>query len=277
VKLSLQTWTLAGGVPQDVPLTIDDVCRLAHELEVDGVDWVGSHGFAASAIRRAMDAAGLRTVCYTFMPDINVATVAERVAAREVFVREIDTAVRLGAPIVMLPVDGKPGVSRADSFRRTIDTLGRLLEIAECADITVALEHFPLPTSPFITSDDLDRAVAELPALRVTCDLGNVTTGGEGARDGYLANADHVVHVHAKDFAVCDAADAEFIALDGRPRTGVLLGDGDVDIAGAIAAMAANGYSGYIDFEYNGTAYTAAEACRIGISRLRRMIEDAGQ
>jgi sugar phosphate isomerase/epimerase len=235
MHISLQTWTLAGGVPQNVPLTPDDVCQLANELEVDGVDWVGTHGFDAGEIRHAMDVAGLKTVCYTFMPDINVETPAERAAARDVFAREIETATTLGAPIVMLPVDGKPGLSRGDSFSRVIDTLGGVLEIAESANITVTLEHFPLPTSPFVTSDDLSRAVAELPNLRITCDLGNLTTGGEGARDGYLANADHVVHVHAKDFALCEANGAEFVGLDGRPR--------------------------------------AADACRVGVPRLRRMID----
>jgi hypothetical protein len=34
------------------------------------------------------------------------------------------------------------------------------------------------------------------------------------------------------------------------------------------------GYTGYINFEYEGEKYRAAEACRMGIKRMREMMAD---
>ena len=270
MKISMMTYTMARGMKPGEKFDVAGLCRFARELGLEAVDWVSTYGYAPREIRKVTDEYGLRNICHTFFCDLNSPTSDGRAPGRDAFQLGIETALILGAPLVMLPVPGKKEFSREQSFQNVAAGLKEVIGFADRAGVTVTVENFPSPFSPFIVSADVNRAVAELPQLRITYDNGNVTTGGESAPDGFLRSAPYVVHAHFKDFRVCAETDrGAFRCLDGEFRRAVLVGDGDVDQIGALKAMKKLGYQGHINFEYEGAEYTPREATIEGVRRLR--------
>ena len=64
--------------------------------------------------------------------------------------------------------------------------------------------------------------------------------------------------------------------LDGRFRRPVLVGDGEVDQIGGLAALKEIGYGGYINFEYEGSEWTPRDATIEGVRRMREMLDSLG-
>ncbi|MHC4200647.1 MAG: sugar phosphate isomerase/epimerase family protein [Planctomycetota bacterium] len=273
MKISMMSYTMARGFAPGQKFDVRALCEFTRELGLDAVDWVTTYGRDPRDIRKITDDFGLANVCHTFKADLNFATSAERAPGREEFRRGIEAAIVLGAGIVMLPVAGKGGLSREQSFRNVVSGLAEVVDLARAAGVTVTVEHFGSTASPFVTSDDVNRAVSELPDLRITYDNGNVTTGGEEAGEAFRRSAEHVVHAHFKDYEVCPEGTLGAKAcLDGKFRRSVLLGDGDVDQMGVLRAMKDSGYSGCINFEYEGSELTPREATIEGVRRMREMI-----
>jgi sugar phosphate isomerase/epimerase len=273
----MMTYTMARGLKSGEPFDVKGVCEFTRELEMDAIDWVTTYGHDPAEVRRVTDDFGLKNICYTFFCDLNSPTSQERAAGREVFQKGIETAVVLGADKIMLPVPGKQGLTREQSFRNVVAGLKEVMDFARRAHVTVTIEHFPAANSPFIVSADVSRAVAEVPGLKVTFDNGNVTTGGESPRDAVRNNARDIVHAHFKDFAVCKEGDPGAMrCLDGKFRRAVLVGDGDVDQLGGLEALHECGYKGYINFEYEGRDYTPRDATVVGVARLREMMASLG-
>ncbi|KPJ62221.1 MAG: hypothetical protein AMS15_04735 [Planctomycetes bacterium DG_23] len=273
MKISMMTYTMARGLKEGEKFDLKAFCEFTRQLNLDAIDWVTTYGYEPQEIRKITDDYRLKNICYTFQCDLNYPTAAERASGRDQFKRGVETALILGADKIMLPVKGKPELSREQSFRNVVSGLQEVIEFARNLAVVVTVEHFPAPTSPFITSKDLNRAVKEVPGLRITYDNGNVTTGGETAAEGFRRSAEYIVHVHFKDFAICseDAPGAR-PCLDGKYRRAVLVGDGDVDQVEALRAMKAFGYAGYINFEYEGREYTPREATIEGVRRMRKML-----
>ncbi len=273
MKISMMSYTIARGLRKGEVFDVEGLCRLTRELGLEAIDWVTTYGHEPREVRRITDDHGLRNICYTFFCDLNFPTPAGRATGRDEFKSGVETARTLGAHIVMLPVRGKKELSREQSFRNVIAGLKEVMDCAESAGVTVTVEHFPSPLSPFVVSADVNCAVAEIPRLRVTFDNGNVTTGGESAPEGFLNSAEYIVHAHFKDFAVCSPAQpGARLCLDGKYRRPVLLGDGDVDQIGCLRVMEESGYRGHIDFEYEGSEYTPRQATVEGVRRLREMM-----
>jgi len=273
MNISMMTYTMARGLEKGEKFNLQALCEFTRELRLDSIDWVTTYGYNPQEVRRITDDYGLKNICFTFQCALNFPTPAERAPGRDQFKRGVETALILGADKIMLPVKGKPELSRQQSFHNVVSGLQEVIEFAERMGVLVTVEHFPSPTSPFITSADVNRAIKEIPALRITYDNGNVTTGGETAAEGFRRSAEYIVHAHFKDFALCseDAPGARPY-LDGKYRRAVLVGDGEVDQIGALRAMKEWGYAGYINFEYEGTEYTPREATIKGVHRMREMM-----
>ena len=273
MKLSMMTYTMARGIPAGEAFDVPQLCEFTREMGLDAIDWVTIYGQEAAAIRKVTDDFGLANICYTFFCDLNFPGSAERAPGAEEFRRGIETAVVLGADKIMLPIMGKQGQSREESRRNWIAGLHEVIGIADEVGITVTIEHFPNPLSPFIVSADMNEAIAEIPQLGVTLDTGNCVTAGESATDAYLNSADHIVHAHFKDWKVCEpGTPGSWQGLSGKHYYAELVGDGDVDNAEVAAAMRAHGYDGYVNFEYEGNALTPRDATIEGLKRMREWL-----
>ena len=274
MKVAMMSYTLGRGRAASERLNLPWVCAFTRELGLDGVDWVTTHGHDPVEVRRVMDDHGLRTVCYTFFADLNCATAEARAPGVEVARRELETALVLGTDKIMLPIGGKPGSTREQSLAHTLAGVAQVIELARPCGLTVTVEHHPQPGSPFITSADMNRGIAELPELRVTFDSGNPVTDGESAAAAYRGSADYVVHAHFKDWKPSAPGErGGWQGLDGNWRVGEVVGEGQVDNLAATALMLEHGYDGYVDFEYEGVNMSPEAACRRGIPHMREWFE----
>ena len=269
----MMTYTMARGLAAGDQFSVPWLCEFTREMGLDAIDWVTLYDHDPAEVRRITDDFGLQNVCYTYFCDLNFASADERGPGRDEFRRGIDTAVTLGADKVMLPISGKAPQTREVSRRNVIEGLKEVIGYADAAGVTVTVEHFPNPFSPFIISSDMNQAIAEVPQLRITLDSGNCVTAGEAAVDAYLNSADHIVHAHFKDFEQCVEGDAgAWQGLSGNWYRGTLTGDGVVDNQTLAKAMVAKGYDGYVDFEYEGSTLTPTEATIIGLKRMREWL-----
>ena len=91
MKLAMMSYTMsrqAGGAEFDLA----GMCRLAQELDLDGVDMVSTYGREPLEIRRLLDDHGLKTVCHTFGADLNHPDAAGRRAGRDAVKTGLDAA-----------------------------------------------------------------------------------------------------------------------------------------------------------------------------------------
>ena len=270
MKLCIQTYTMARQRSGDKPFEVAGLCAFTRRMKIEAIDWCGVYGVDPAEVRRITDDHGIKNVCYTFHADLNFPTPQERAPGREAFQQGVEVAKILGANMIMLPVSGKEALGREASFGNYVAGLREVMDVAKQAGVTVTVEHFPARWSPFISSDDVNRAVAEVPDLRICFDNGNVTTAGENAGEAFRRSAGHIVHAHFKDWKECepDAPNARLF-LDGKSRFATLVGDGDVDQTGSLRAMRDCGFEGYINFEYEGSELTPREATAVGVRRIR--------
>ncbi len=68
MKISVMSYTLARDIEfkNNIPEALLKMCRLAQELNIDGIDMVTTYGTDPKQTRRLLDEHGLKTICYTF-------------------------------------------------------------------------------------------------------------------------------------------------------------------------------------------------------------------
>ena len=108
--------------------------------------------------------------------------------------------------------------------------------------------------SPLSTSAEMLRVVREVPGIKLVFDAGNVYSMGEDPVAFYKACREHIVHVHFKDCRWYDKTNTDGTAH--RDFSNELIGEGDINFAACLKAMVKDGYTGYVDIEYEGNKYT---------------------
>lgn len=105
------------------------------------------------------------------------------------------------------------------------------------------------------------------PALRACWDPGNAYFAGEiPFPDGYNAIRNYISHVHIKD--------AELLA-SGKYRF-IVVGDGEIDFKGQLAALKADGYEGYLSIEthYRPFGGTPEQGSRLSLQGLKKLLSE---
>jgi len=270
MRYSFMTYTVARqarGHAVDMMV----LCRMARALGFDALDQVTLYDYEAGEIRRLADDHGLKIICYTFFVGVNTPAPAQRARAVDEFRRGLEVARVLGAPRVMLPIAGVAGQSRPAQQQQIIDGLREIVPLGQAAGITVTIEHFPGFESPFVTSPDLDVALAAVPGLKITFDSGNCLTGGENPVDAWRRHRSVIDFVHFKDWTRGDFDGRTM--RDGHRYRPAVVGEGVVDYPALLRAMRVDGYPGHINLEYEGDDYPADEALRRALAYLRRVEE----
>ncbi|MBU4200381.1 MAG: sugar phosphate isomerase/epimerase [Verrucomicrobia bacterium] len=272
MKLAMMSYTMSRDVKAS-EFDLAGMCKLARELDLEGVDMVSTYGRDSREIRRLLDDHGLKTVCHTFGADLNQANTAGRCAGLDAVKTGLDAALVLGTDKIMIVTPGKGGVSREVSRRQFIAGLQEAMPLARKAGITITIENFPGAASPFVVSSEVLEAIREVPGLKLTFDNGNVLTGGEDPAESFRKCTAHVVHAHFKDWDVV-AAPEGMPGVDGRRYRGALIGEGIVDQRSCLAAMKRAGYTGYINIEYEGNQYPPDEATRRAAAYLHQLMDE---
>lgn len=273
MKLSVMSYTLGRqGWFKNAVAGLESMCRLARELDTDGVDMVSTHGVPPAQARRILDDQGVKTTCYTFYAALHQQSAAERGAGVDVIRKELEIAQALGTDKIMVITPGQAEVPRNVTRRNMIRGFQEAAALARGAGITMTIENFPGAASPFAISSDILEAIREVPGLKLTFDNGNAMLGGEDPAVSFTRCAAHVVHAHFKDWKRVETVEKSLEGLDGHRYQAALIGEGQVDHRSCLAAMKQAGYKGYINIEYEGNAYPPDEATRRAARYLQKLI-----
>lgn len=181
-------------------------------------------------------------------------------------VRAIDFAADVDCPIVMsdegpLP-EGWMSLDRA--FDIMCISMEAIVKHAQARGVRMAVElHNALTTRPDKLGLLLERFSPD--ELGVNFDTGNSFLAGNDPVEMLKGVADRVIHVHAKDIPESQ------LHLRGKvtgARVGVAVGDGVIDMAGIVSALASAGYDGVISVECD----TLAEAEK-SLARLEELFQ----
>jgi sugar phosphate isomerase/epimerase len=153
--------------------------------------------------------------------------------------RAFEIAKRTGANIVRVFSYWRT-VEPEKCFDRVVAALHDLADQAAKENLIIGLENEHACNIATATETARVLAVLDHPNLKVVWDPANAYISGENPfPDGYrLLPVNRIVHVHAKD---CLA--------DGHKPVFGALGEGAIDWKGQIAALAKDGYRGYISLE----------------------------
>ncbi|MGH9719911.1 MAG: sugar phosphate isomerase/epimerase family protein [Bryobacteraceae bacterium] len=153
--------------------------------------------------------------------------------------RAFEIAHRTGARIVRVFSYWRT-VDPPQVFERVVEALAGLAAQAEKEDVTIGLENEHACNVATGTETARVLAACDHPNLKVVWDPANCYLSGEiPFPDAYRRlPVSRIVHVHAKDCHV-----------DGHKPIWGPLGEGGIDWRGQIAALAADGYRGWISLE----------------------------
>jgi sugar phosphate isomerase/epimerase len=193
-------------------------------------------------VREIAGTNGLAVVCLaTPFLKCDLGNSAEYEEHLEILSRSIAAARALGARLLRTFTFWKRG-DLAPNFDAIVRAYAEPARIAAGEGVILAVENEP---ACFVGTGEEAAAflaAVDSPAVKAVWDPGNACwTGRERAvPDGYERLRPHIAHVHLKDVVLH--------GLSGEPEATVL-GRGDVDIPGQLAALVRDGYTGCTSLE----------------------------
>jgi inosose dehydratase len=171
-------------------------------------------------------------------------------------VAPLDAVVASGADVVVLAAatgadgyDSRPTLGDAE-WSTLLANLDRLAEAAAARGVLAVLH--PHVGTMVETRDDVDRVLAGS-AVKLCLDTGHLLIGGNDPLQLAREVPERVAHTHLKDVDAALAARVRSgeLSYTDAVRAGmyVPLGTGDVDIAGIVTALRANGFDGWFVME----------------------------
>jgi len=158
----------------------------------------------------------------------------------------------------------KQGLLTPAQEEMIVDAYAEPALMAERAGLTLVVENEH--ACCLATGAQTARVLEEIasPAVRAVWDPGNAFMAGElPFPTGYEAIRDFIAHVHVKDAAVPAGA---------LTPAWTVVGEGEIDWAGQLAALKRDGYAGWVSLEthYNGhaTKEDSSRACLEGLIKL---------
>ncbi len=171
----------------------------------------------------------------------------------EIMERAMQAAVEIGIPIVNCGPGGKTGDE--ESLRQSIDSLGRLAEMAERYGVTLCVKaHFGHSIHNTPTTLKVMEAITS-PAFGIDMDPSHIYRAGENPVEAIAAVLPRVKHVHIRD---CKGRQQG----PGKPEDQAN-GRGDIDLVGYVRTLHEGGYAGPLDLEVIGAKDYTVEQCSI--------------
>jgi sugar phosphate isomerase/epimerase len=183
----------------------------------------------------------------------------------EISVPYLEKAIRLaaviGAPVVCTDEGIRPAwLDDEECFHVMRYTLKKVLQVAERYGIYVAIEPHQSITAK--TEGLLKVAtLVDSPMLKVNYDTGNAFLGGEDPYEGLKAVLSRLVHLHAKDISISQAAEEQG-KVTGTP-VGCACGDGVINWSKVIGILRDAGWSGVLSVECGTPAQAVASLAHL--------------
>lgn len=171
----------------------------------------------------------------------------------EIMERAMQAAVEIGIPIVNCGPGGKTGDE--ESLQQSIDSLGRLAEMAERHGVTLCVKaHFGHSIHNTPTTLKVMEAITS-PAFGIDMDPSHIYRAGENPVEAIAAVLPRVKHVHIRD---CKGRQQG----PGKPEDQAN-GRGDIDLVGYVRTLHEGGYAGPLDLEVIGAKDYTVEQCSV--------------
>jgi sugar phosphate isomerase/epimerase len=275
---------------QDGRLDRFGVIEKSKELGFDGVEFSGIGLPAddpgalplAQKIKAAAAKAGLPIYSYTikgnFLDKHGWQAEVERLKG------EVKVAAELGVPCMRHdsawgPLDGKNPADEA-AFEEVLPILAKgcraVTEFAADLGVKTVVENHGYFVQDSVRCEKLMRAVNH-PNFGALVDMGNFLCADDDPVAACQRMAPYAKHFHAKDFHVkcsraADPGEGWFKSRGGNYLRGSIIGHGNVDVPGCVAAMKAVGYPGPLSIEFEGMEDNL-QALRIGLANLRKYVQ----
>lgn len=167
--------------------------------------------------------------------------------------RAFQAAAELGVPIVNCGPGGK--MDDAASLQGSIDSLGRLVQMAERYGVTLCVKaHVGASVYNTPTTLQVIKAITS-PAFGIDMDPSHIHRAHENPVEALMAVVAHVRHVHIRD---CKGRQPG----PGKPEEQTN-GRGDIDLLGYVRVLQEHGYRGPLNLEIIGAKEYSLEACCI--------------
>lgn len=170
----------------------------------------------------------------------------------------VDEALKLGAGVVrVFAGDVAEGISFDQARAWIIEGLTEGSRYAAAAGIKLALENHGKLAG---RGDQVRGIIEEVRAksgsntLGANPDIGNFLLVDQDSVEAISQVASLSNMAHFKDFkAIPVGAEGAFLSLAGKPFTGAVVGEGDLDLSGCVAALRTGGFDGWCSVEYEGS------------------------
>ncbi|NIA06428.1 MAG: TIM barrel protein [Actinobacteria bacterium] len=237
--------------------TLDRLAEEVKRLGVEGVDFhvrfLGSSTEAAGLIKGALSKHGLILSGLSMSNNFNQVDSSQFKTEVQTVKEWLAVAAQVEAPVSrifgghIIAENLWDESAKASGRQRILDGLGQVVGEAEKLGVVLALEnHGGLPC----TGEEQVEVIETInsPCLKATVDVGNYMQGGQEAQLGTAIVAKHCAYVHFKDFKKVPDNSTPW----GWKLVPCIVGQGDVDHAACLKALAAGGYDGFVALEYEG-------------------------
>jgi sugar phosphate isomerase/epimerase len=238
------------------------VIRSLREMKIGNIELMHS-------LLRAEDMPAVRSALAQ-VPRVDVTCYDVRI---EDIVPGLTLAASFGAELVMVTPDLDANLVPSEARRQFAGALRRALPLARELGLILTIENLGILADTYGRSEQIEEICEAVgPELRVTFDAGNFLLAGEDAASALGRLAPLIAHVHFKDWKVMEPeAPSALQGIDGRTFQGAALGQGIVNLRGALERLHRVGYDGTISVEYEGP-HAAHQSVRSGVEYLRELL-----
>jgi len=262
MQLALSMWSLVHQVRAG-EFDVMRFLEYAAGQELAGVElldyfWSDRQREMPAAKRRAEEL-GLAISAYAIGNNCVQPDAQERRKVEAALREGVETALALGTTRVrVFSGEAHPDVTPEQGLAYIVEVLAAGARYAAERGVTLVLENHGL----FAGRGEQVRAIIEQvasPGLRANLDTGNFLLVGQSPSDAVRQLAPLVAYVHLKDFRPVgpDFAGEVYRDLAGRPFSGAVVGQGEVDLADVLGVLRGAGYDGWLSLEFEGPEHSS--------------------
>lgn len=265
------------------------IIKTAKEMGFDGIEFTDlntpgdmSEKEYASKIREECEKYSLPVISYTIGADMLSLEEGSNEKEVERVCRKLEIAKELGAPSLRHDIawgipDNLPFETFDDCLEIMADGAGKITLFAKSLGIRTMTENHGFFCQD---SERVERIIREVgdDNFGALIDIGNFSCSDENNVTAVRRMLPYAFHIHAKDFHIKGAQEADpgegfFKSRGGNYLRGAIIGHGNVDVYSCIREIKASGYDGYISVEFEGME-DSIKGIRVGAENLRRFLEN---
>ena len=222
----------------------------------------------------ALTEAEMTVSMYDITCDVASRDPSVRQARTEGFHERLRLASKVGATkVLILPGDPEDDMKVEECHDWLIEAITKSLLVSKELGITLTIANLGFAAKTYGSSDYLVaicRGAGQ--ELNITYDVGNFLMANEDSIEALNKVFPHTIHVHFKDWEIVPSErEGAYPGMDGRLYMGKALGEGIVNLPGAVARLKELNYNGYLSVEYEGIEDPWKAVTR-GITYLRTLL-----